>query len=182
MALLTFITRKRISEQKLATAFVNSLVESVERSFPEVAQLINNDPDFVIRPDISENDYEHFLMLVLAGNIKMIGESFEPELEKPLTEDIFDKCAQIFNTDKHQFIKTYKEYCEFMNRVNHPSKNVLYSMSKAVFYKYDLNKYQVDYFRNLNTPNPIFLKRMNDIMSNFIWSWESFFEKYKVVL
>ena len=68
-----------------------------------------------------------------------------------------------------------------MNRVNHPSKNMLYAMSKAMFYKYELNDHQVEYFRNLNTPNPIFLKNLDDVMSNFLWDWDAFEEKYKVV-
>ena len=53
-------------------------------------------------------------------------------------------------------------------------------MSKAVFFKYKLGQYQDDYFAQLNAPNPIFLKRMDSIMENYIWDWNSFFNKYKL--
>jgi hypothetical protein len=69
-----------------------------------------------------------------------------------------------------------------MAHVNFPSKNILYSMSKAVFFKYELNQYQDEYFRSMNTPNPIFLKSLDEVMRNFIWDWEAFCDKYKVQL
>ena len=68
-----------------------------------------------------------------------------------------------------------------MNRMNMPSKNVHYAMSKAVFDRYKLNQFQEEYFRNLNTPNPIFLKRTDDIMENFIWDWQEIKDKYRFV-
>lgn len=54
-------------------------------------------------------------------------------------------------------------------------------MSKAVFFKYNLNDYQEEYFRQMKTPNPIFLKNLDEVMRHFLWDWEVFNEKYKVV-
>ena len=68
-----------------------------------------------------------------------------------------------------------------MARVNHPSKNPVYAMSKAMFFKYKLNGHQEEYFRELNTPNPIFLKNMDEWMKNFLWDWTTFTEKYRIV-
>ena len=73
-----------------------------------------------------------------------------------------------------------REYQKFMQRINHPSKNMVYAMSKAVFQKYDLNDFQDEYFKRLQSPNPLFLKRMDQIMVNFLWDWDSFFKKYKI--
>ena len=39
---------------------------------------------------------------------------------------------------------------------------MIYGMSKAVFHKYGLNEYQDEYFRRMQAPNPLFLKRMDD--------------------
>jgi len=50
-----------------------------------------------------------------------------------------------------------------------------------VFFKYDLNQYQTDYFRNMNTPNPIFLKRLDEIINQFVFDWQELKEKYRVV-
>lgn len=182
ISFLTLFSKKKITEDRLATAFVANLFEMVEKGFPEVAGLINEDPDFARSPGIELADDEEFLMIVLVGNIKLLGESFDPELEDNLKQKIFEKCAHGLGMETDRFLALYKEYCEFLSRVNYPSKNVLYSMARAVFYKYNLNHFQADYFRTLNTPNPIFLKRMNDVMANFIWDWPAFFERYKVVL
>jgi hypothetical protein len=53
-------------------------------------------------------------------------------------------------------------------------------MSKAVFYKYDLAKYQKEYFKNLSSPDPIFLKHLDEIIDQFIIRWDHFTEKYKI--
>ncbi|MFZ5552762.1 MAG: hypothetical protein ACOZCO_06585 [Bacteroidota bacterium] len=182
ISLLSKFTKKKISEEKLAGAFVGNLIQTVQDGFPEVAALINEDPEFVKCPNIHAHDDEQFLMIVLVGNLKLLPESFEPELEEVLKSHIIDRCASAFGVEKEEFTARVKEYNDFLSRVNHPSKNVLYSMSKGVFYKYNLNHYQADYFRTLNTPNPIFLKRMNEVLNNFIWNWEAFFDRYKVVL
>ena len=52
-------------------------------------------------------------------------------------------------------------------------------MSKAVFFKYKLGQYQDAYFSQLNAPSPILLKRMDNVMENFLWDWDTFFDKYK---
>lgn len=182
ISLLTIFSKKKITEDRLATAFVSNLFDIVQNAFPEVAALINEDQDFAKSPNINPADDEQFLMIVLVGNIKLLGESFDPEMEDVLRKHIIEKCAAGLDMDINAFNASYKEYSDFLSRVNHPSKNVLYSMARGVFYKYNLNHFQADYFRTLNTPNPIFLKRMNDIMSNFIWDWQAFFERYKVIL
>jgi hypothetical protein len=182
ISLITRLSRRKITEDNLAVAFVSNLFEAVENAFPEVAGLINEDPDFPRCPGVELTDDEHFLMIVLVGNIKLLNESFDPELEDTLREKIIDKSSIALGIDRNEFIAMYKEYSEFLSRVNHPSKNILYAMARGVFYKYNLNHYQADYFRTLNTPNPIFLKRMNEVMHCFVWDWQAFFERYKVVL
>lgn len=182
ISLITRLSKKKITEDQLANAFVNALIDTVQACFPEISSLINEDPDLPKCPNIDQYDDEEFLMIVLVGNIKMLSDNFDHGLQDSLRDKIFEKCAAAFGMETTEFIGKYKEYCEFLNRVNHPSKNTLYAMARGVFYKYNLNLYQADYFRTLNTPNPIFLKRMNELMDLFIWNWQGFFERYKVSL
>jgi hypothetical protein len=67
-----------------------------------------------------------------------------------------------------------------MWRINHPSHNVLYGMSKTVFYKYELAQFQDEYFREMRAPNPILLKRLDDIMRNYVWDWDAYLSKIKL--
>ena len=53
-------------------------------------------------------------------------------------------------------------------------------MSKAVFHKYNLNEFQDEYFKRLQNPNPLFLKRMDEVMKFYIWNWDAFLKKYKI--
>ena len=54
-------------------------------------------------------------------------------------------------------------------------------MSKAIHFKFKLGQYQEEYFAQLNTPNPIFLKKIDILMENYVWDWKSIFEKTKLI-
>jgi len=43
-----------------------------------------------------------------------------------------------------------------------------------------LNEFQDEYFKRMQAPNPLFLKRMDEIMVNFIWNWDAFSKKFKL--
>ena len=88
--------------------------------------------------------------------------------------------SEVFDMDFNEMKEKLENYSSFISRVNHPSKNILYGMSKSVFFKFKLGKYQDDYFAQLNTPNPIFLKKIDSLIENYIWDWKSIFEKSKI--
>ena len=76
--------------------------------------------------------------------------------------------SEVFEMDFNEMKEELESYSSFISRVNHPSKNILYGMSKAVFFKFKLGKYQDPYFAQLNTPNPVFLKKIDILIENFI--------------
>ena len=178
--MLSTIFKKKLSDDQLANVFVNGVLDVVDKGFSEVASLIEEDPAFVRKPDLMAASDGHFTMIVIVGNMKYLHDSFSPEQIKSLEPLIFFKMAQTFGMEEGEFMRYYKDYSSFMSRVNHPSKSVLYSMSKGLFHKYKLNAYQDDYFRRLDCPNPLFLKRMDEVMKNFIWNWDAFFRRYKM--
>jgi len=117
---------------------------------------------------------------VFAGNLKLL-ERFLPASEEiSLNGLITEQITVAYNSDYNTIKGLLEEYSSYISRVNHPSKNVLYGMSKAIFFKYNLGKHQEDYFAQLNSPNPIFLKRIDNIMENYLWDWNNFFNKYKI--
>lgn len=181
MELLTALFRKKISEDKVANIFVNTVLKSVERGFPEVAAIINNDTEFVTRPQISEEDSDKFLFIVIAGNLKFIGKYFGDEnRDGRITEMIYQKLSNVFEIPVTRLKYIIEDHHAFFTKVNYPSKNTHYAMSKAVFFKYNLNQHQKEYFKNMNTPNPIFLKHLDEVVFQFIIDWEIFSEKYKI--
>lgn len=172
--------KRRLNENQIANIFVNGLLDVIDKSFKDVASLINVDPAFELTPGIDDNDSGEFIMIVFVGNIVVLQSTFESSHYDNIKQLIVAKVAPLFDVTDTEFDRLVKEYISFISRVNKPSKNILYGMSKALFYKYNLNEFQSEYYRNIQAPNPLFLKRMDDIMQNFIWDWTAFLKRYKL--
>lgn len=178
--MLSTLFKRKVSDEQLANVFVNGVLDVIDKGFDEVKSIMKEDPSFVNQPQIDNMADGHFAMIVIVGNIKELSGSFSSHMLLTLEPLIFEKIADAFEMSINEFQDHVKDYSNFMSRVNHPSKVTLYSMSKAMFYKYKLNNYQDKYFKSMDSPNPLFLKRMDEIMKNFLWNWEAFFKRYKV--
>lgn len=178
--MLSTIFKKKVSDEQLANVFVNGVIEVIDKGFKDVRLIMEEDPAFLSKPKLGDSSDGHFAMIVITGNISALNNSFSSKKLHTLEPLIFEKIANAFEMTRSELEKHYKDYSSFMDRVNHPSKITLYSMSKAMFYKYKLNDFQDDYFKSLDSPNPLFLKRMDGIMRNFLWNWEAFFKRYKI--
>lgn len=174
------LIKKKLDTNKLANVFVNSLLEITENGFDDVKSMISEDAAFVSYPEISSSAADKFLLIVIVGNLRYLDSHFEASEAKEIHTQIVRKFAAVFSMDEASFEKIIQEYDSLISRVNHPSKNTLYGMSKAVFHKFKLNEFQEDYFKNMSTPNPLFLKRMDEIMMNFLWDWNEFFKRHKM--
>jgi uncharacterized protein with PIN domain len=178
--MLGSLLKKKLSDNQLANVFMNGILEMVENGFGEVAQMINEDPAFIVSPDIPESKNGQFSMIVLVANLSSLESTFEVEQAVRVEQLIFEKLGKMMQVSSQEAEQTVREYQKFMQRINHPSKNMIYAMSKAVFHKYDLNEFQDEYFRRMQAPNPLFLKRMDGVLGNFLWDWDAFFKKYRI--
>lgn len=178
--MLGTLIKRRLSDNQVANIFVNALFEVVEKGFQEVALLINEDSAFVKSPEIRDDQDGEFAMIVIVGNLSFLESTFEPEQAHNVEKLIFEKLAKVYGMSIESFTQIIREYQSFISRKNHPSKNMIYGMSKAIYHKYGLNEFQDEYFRRMQAPNPLFLKRMDEVVANFIWDWDAFFKKYKM--
>lgn len=174
------ILRKKVSDEKLANVFINGIFTSIDNGFPVVAEFINEDNAFVTCPDLSPGNSYEFSLIVMIGNLSFLESSFDPEQADRVENLIYTKLSAIYEMDVYNFKCLVKEYRTLMSRLNHPSKNILYAMSKAIFDKYTLYNYQDEYFKRMQAPNPLFLKRLDEVVENFIWDWDAFFKKYRL--
>ncbi len=174
------LIKKRVSDDKLANVFINGLFNSIDNGFPIVAEFINEDPSFVTSPNIADNNSYEFSLLVILGNLTFLENAFEPEQAERLESLVHEKLANVYDMSLIEFQDLICDYKNLMNRLNSPSKNVIYAMSKAIFDEYILYNFQDEYFKRMQVPNPLFLKRMDEMVENFIWDWDSFFKKYKL--
>ena len=174
------LIKRRLTDNQVANIFINAIFDSVDKGFEEVALLINEDTAFSSSPKININNNREFGLIVIVGNLSYLESNFEAEQTERVEKIIFEKLSKLYAIDLSSFKKLIKEYQSFIARVNHPSKNWVYGMSKAIFYKYKLNEFQDEYYKRVQAPNPLFLKRMNEIMVNFIWNWDAFSKKFKL--
>lgn len=179
--MLQLFLKKKLTEEKVANVFINTLLQLVENNFGEIAQLINDDPEFEIAPAVSEYDLDKFLMIAFAGNMKLLSGKFEHYQELRIKTNIYRNFANALNISAKDLQDIVEQYDSYFSRINHPSKNTHLAMAKAVFYKYDLNPFQQEYFRHMNSPNPIFLKRVQDILAPFLYNWEELQDNYRII-
>lgn len=178
--MFSIFKKKKLTEDQASQLFVNSIVRLVDEGFDDVVDIIKNDPEFERTPVIDANAVDKFLLIIIAGNINMIGKHFSGNQDVLIIEKSIRKFASVLGVEPQVLKETLNKYQNWMSQVNHPSKNTIYAMSKGIFYKYDLNQYQSEYFRNMNTPNPIFLKRLDEIVSQFLFNWNDLIENYRI--
>lgn len=178
--MLSSLIKKRLSDDQIASIFLNGIFETVDSGFQDVAALINEDVAFVSSPSIQDNQNGQFTMIVVVANITILENTFETQQANRIERIVFKQLADLMGVSVGEAEEKVREYQKFMNRVNHPSKNMVYAMSKAIFFKYELNDFQDEYFKRLQAPNPLFLKRLDMVMDCYLWNWDSFFKKYKI--
>jgi hypothetical protein len=180
MALLSALLKRKLSDDQVANVFINALFDVVDNGFVEVAELINEDVAFVKSPNIEPTLNGEFALIIIAANLSSLESTFEADQAVRIEQKIFEKLGKIYGMSTSDFQSLAREYQSFIAKVNHPSKNLIYGMSKALFEKYKLSEFQDEYFRRMQAPNPLFLKRMDEVMANFIWNWDAFFKKFKM--
>jgi len=178
--MLSILFKRKISETQLANVIINSIGESVSKGFEDVALFINTSRCFVTSPNIKKENDNMFFLIVVAANIVMMRENLPATHSANVERLMYENLSKVYGVEVSQVRKVVLDYISFMNRVNMPSKNFLYSLSKSMFFKYNLNEFQDAYFKKMNSGNPIFLKQLDEIMLNFIWNWENFDKKYKL--
>ncbi|MCI5058387.1 MAG: hypothetical protein MRY83_19910 [Flavobacteriales bacterium] len=178
--MLSFITKKKITEERTSKIFVNGILSLVDEGFKPFIEIVSSFEDFETKPFISKEDDEAFLFIVLSGNLFYISNQFHNYQDVRLMDRIHYHFGQNLELDKLSVKKIINSYQGLLNHLNHPSKNTKYAMSKAIFHKYKLYDFQDEYFRRLKSPNPIILKKINELMDNFIWDWSYFLKKYRI--
>lgn len=176
----TIFGKKRISEDKFANVFVNAVVALTEQGFPNIVSELEEAPEFVTRPVFGPGDDELFALILFAGNLMEAPKHLPAGQDQRLAQHAYSKFAPLQDMSAAELETETIAMQRFMGRINHPSKNTVYAMSKAVFHKYDLFRFQDAYFRELRSPNPIVLGRVNKMMQYCLWDWAELLDEMKV--
>ena len=182
LGLLSWLSKKKLTDEQVANIFVNTSFETVEQGWPQVTAFLNAAPEFDSCPQLNEDDYGKFLMIVVSANLSLIPKHFDPGVDRAIIQRCCAKFGFAFGLPPESFARKVKEFRNFMKEINRPSKNTLTAMTRAVCYKYGVIAHQEPYFRDMNVPNPILQKNLRELMEHFLWDWEDFVDQYRVVL
>ena len=176
----TLFGKKKISEDKLANVFVNAVLRLTEQGYPTIVDELRESPEFETMPVFGPGDDELFALIVFAGNLMEAPKRLPAGTDHRLVQHAFSKFAPLLDYSAAELETETIVLQDFMAKINHPSKNTVYAMSKAVFHKYDLFRHQNAYFREQRAPNPIVLGRVNKLMAFCLWDWAELIEEWKV--
>lgn len=178
----TLFGKKKLKEEKIAQVFVNTINSTALEGFPTLAEYINDGPDFKESPKISPNQVEWFLYIVFAANLYNLKKFFPSEQLNRMRLLIIDEfIASLEGRSEEETLENINNYEAFIAQLKSPTDELEKVISKAVFYKYGLNRFQIDHFQRLNAPNPVVMKALSDVSQNFVWNWEDVLGKYKLV-
>lgn len=177
---LGVLFKKKVSEEKVATLFVNNVLNSVDHAFPDVSELINNDIQLDTPANIGSENSDTFLMIIITGNFLALSDYFEDGQDDRIRDLVIEKLAAAYEVTPEEMAGAVHSMTSFFGKVNFPSKKTLYAMSKSVFHRYGLNEFQKPFFKEKNVPDPILLKHLDEIMEQFIIDWNKFTDKFRI--
>ncbi len=176
----TIFGKKKISVDKLANVLVNAVVRSMEHGFPLISAELNEAPEFLTCPDIHILEEKPFSTILLAGNLIDITPHLNAGQDWLLVSLAIEKFARTQGEPSIEMEERIRSTQSLIKRGNAPSKVTLYGMSKALFHQYDLYQFQEPYFRDLKAPNPVLLKRVNNLMEHFLFSGEELCDQFRI--
>lgn len=174
--------KKKVKVTELTPTYVSTIYEVVNEAFPEVAGYINEEKEFQRSPNVTAEENEWFLYIVYAANLVNTSNYFEKEEAEILVQKFSMEIIQAMGKDPEIVDGILYDYQVFIRELFQQNKSLAKSMSLAIFHKYDLNKYQKEHFQKLNTPSPMVMKELTEITELFLWNWDDYLTKYKVVI
>lgn len=174
--------KKKVRVEELAPQYVSTIYEVVEAGFSEIAGYINEEKEFEKSPKLSDKENEWFLYIVYAGNLVNLDSHFEKKQADQINSVLSREIIKALGKDPDIAIEILIDYETFLRSLLGEPKNLVKAMSLAIFHKYDLNKYQKEHFQKLNSPSPIVMKELAEMVEFFLWNWLDYLSKYKVVI
>ncbi|MBE2246310.1 MAG: hypothetical protein IAE67_03565 [Candidatus Competibacteraceae bacterium] len=173
--------KKKIKTEELIPVYVQTIYDVINKGFGEIAGYINEEKEFEKSPNLSDKEHEWFLFIVYAGNLINLDNYFNKVESAQLRRLISKEIISFLGKDSDTTDQMLYDYEAFLKSLFDQNKNLNKAISMAIFHKYDLNKFQKEHFQKLNTPSPIVMKELNEMVDFFLWNWSDYLSKYKLV-
>jgi hypothetical protein len=179
--MLNYFGKKKVSADALAPLYVNTIYSAIDQGFPVIAEYLNDEKEFIRPPGIHRVNDEWFIYIVYAGNLLNLHQHFSPEQVGNLTRIFSIEITRMMGKDPEIDDQIIYDYLEFLKNLNDKEKNLPRAMALAIFHKYGLNAYQQEHFQKLNAPSPNIMKDLQEMGALFIWNWEDYLSKFKII-
>ena len=90
MNLFGFSKKEKISVDKLAKLYANTLFDVVDNGFPEIIGFVNDNRKFEESPNLQTEDVKWFLMIIFAANNHRLSDFFDDDI----VDALHNACAQ----------------------------------------------------------------------------------------
>lgn len=180
--MFSFLGKKKLREEHVAKVFVGTINELAEKSFPAIADLLNEAPELEKSPNINKANLEWFLFIVFSANLYNLKFYFQADQLNRMRIMVIDEFIESLTGRDHDLsLEHINLYEDFIKGLEKKYADLPKSMALAIFNKYGLNTCQLSHFQKLNEPSPIIIKSIEEVTRNFLWNWNDFLEKYKLV-
>lgn len=180
MKLFGFSKKEKVSVDKLAKLYANTLFEVVDQGFSEIIGFVNDNRKFEESPDLQKEDVKWFLMVIFAANNHRLAEFFSDTVVDKMHEACTQEVIKILGEEEEIIRDMIVDYEAFFAEQLSESSRLEKAMARSIFIKYNLNDYQGKLLKNQNEPNPVFLQELTNLLSHFVWNWDDYLAKYKV--
>ncbi len=181
MKLFGFSKKEKITINKLATIYSNTLFEVIDNGFPEIIEFVNDNRKFEDSPNLQRKDVSWFLMIIFVANNYRLSDFLDETVVVQLHHASLNEIISFLDEEEDVIRDMFLDYEQFFKEQFAIEENIEKSMAKSIFIKYNLNQYQGKLLKNQNEANPVFLQELTDLLSHFIWNWDDYLLKYKIV-
>ncbi len=174
--------KKKVKPEITVSIYVKLLENVISEGYLEIKDFINHNNNLEINPNLKDVDIDWFSNVIFLGNIKKLEEYFEEEEASILRALILDEIYKDFEGDnQHLAVERFLDYENYFNDLLVKHECSISAMAHAIFEKYNINDFQGDLFKRKNKPNPIFLNELKNLLRHFLWNWEEYLEKNKLI-
>ena len=181
MKLFGFNKKRKVSVKNLASIYANTLFEVIDNGFPEIIEFVNDNRKFEESPNPQRKDIIWFLMIIFAGNNHRLSDYFDDSVVDRIHLASLNELINFVDQEEDVVRDMFLDYERFFKDQLVDDITIEKAMAKSIFVKYNLNDFQGELLKSQNEPNPVFLQELTDLLSHFIWNWNDYLQKYKVV-
>ena len=173
--------KDKITVKDTSKIFTVALNKVINDGYPEIQSFLNKNNNLEKSPNISDEEIKWFRLIIFVGNLHVLSTKFEENESLELRNEIIDKLLPYLDDDPEVAMDLFLNYETYYNDLLAKQIDPIETMSLAVFDKYNINDYQSELLKRKNEPNPVLFNELRKYLSHFVWNWEEFLEKCKVL-